>query len=80
MDGVVLIAAAMERSVRAPITVSDELLEFYAEQYLADPWLRAHGLTFERFLNMVVRNGALFEKLRHRAHPRGYRRRIEAKP
>lgn len=38
------------RSVHAPFTTSDEQLEFWACVYLANPLVRARGVSFEQFL------------------------------
>lgn len=60
------------RSKRAPVVMPDVQLNFWADFYHANPVLHARGITFEAFLNHQVRNGALFEKLRHhRKHRRG---------
>lgn len=56
-----------------PIVVSDELLGQLGERYLALPAVWRAQLTFERYVvnRLQVRNGALFEKMRHH---RNYRR------
>lgn len=60
------------RSKRSPVVMPDVQINFWADFYQANPMLRARGITFERFLDHQVRNGALFEKLRHhRSHRRG---------
>lgn len=56
-------ADAGERSVRAPVTVPDEQLDFLADFYLANRVLRVRHATFEGFVLYVVRNGTLFEKV-----------------
>lgn len=68
--GVVLTFLNGYRSVKAPVIVPDAQLDFWADFYLANPWLRSRGLSFESFLNHAVRNGALFEKLRHHRNRR----------
>jgi hypothetical protein len=40
------------RSVHAPFTVPDEQLEFWARVYLANPRLRARGVSFEQFVRV----------------------------
>lgn len=62
--------AAIERSIAAPVFVPDAALNFWGEFYRANPMLRSRGITFEAFLSYTVRNGALFEKLRHRRSKR----------
>ncbi len=44
-----LTAVALERPREAPI-YTDEALEFWGGVYLANPALRARGVTFEAFL------------------------------
>lgn len=38
------------RSVHAPFTVPDEQLEFWGRVFLANPRLRARGVSFEQFV------------------------------
>lgn len=63
----------VERAVKAPVIVSDAQLDFFGDLYLANRSLRARHRSFERFLVYVVRNGALFEKLRHHRSQRSHR-------
>jgi hypothetical protein len=40
------------RSVHAPFTISDDALEFWGKLYLANPSVRARGVSFEQFVRM----------------------------
>jgi hypothetical protein len=60
-----------ERATKAPVILPTIQLDFYADLYLGNPELRLEHSSFERFLVFVVRNGTIFERMRHRK-PRRY--------
>jgi hypothetical protein len=60
----IALSIELEGAATTRLVVADELLDFWGDQYQALPAGARKRISFERFLILRIRNGALFEKIR----------------